>query len=181
MRITRASQAMVIAAMAISMAEACAQTTNVVTRNTTTSTTQPQSAATSSAGLSSADLELAKMWGLTSEEMRRAKLLLAGPRGTFSQPNLSPLEALGIHARTPAERQKYALAFARALHDDTERVLAWTRTVEQARRAAYGTERVIDFSGATDKPVVDPGIAAAARVPRSAYTPAPQKAAPARK
>lgn len=181
MTITRASQAMVIATMVISMAEACAQTTNVVTRNTTTSTTQPQSAATSSAGLSSADLELAKMWGLTSEEMRRAKLLLAGPRGTFSQPNLSPLEALGIHARTPAERQKYALAFARALHDDTERVLAWTRTVEQARRAAYGTERVIDFSGATDKPVVDPGIAAAARVPRSAYTPAPQKAAPARK
>jgi len=181
MTITRASQAMVIATMVISMAEACAQTTNVVTRNTTTATTQPQSAATSSAGLSYADLELAKMWGLTSEEMRRAKLLLAGPRGTFSQPNLSPLEALGIHARTPAERQKYALAFARALHDDTERVLAWTRTVEQARRAAYGTERVIDFSGATDKPVVDPGIAAAARVPRSAYTPAPQKAAPARK
>lgn len=161
--------------------QAQTQAGGVVLRNTTTSTTPTQAGAVANTGLSSSDLEVARMWGLSSDEMRRAKLLLAGPRGTFSQPNLSPVEALGIHARNPAEQQKYATAFARALHDDTERVVAWMRAYEGARQSLYGTETVIDFSKLREKPVVDPGIAAAARVPRSAYTPAPQKVAPVRK
>jgi hypothetical protein len=122
-------------------------------------------------GLSTSEQELARVWGINGEEMRRAKLLLAGPRGTFSQPNLSPIEALGIHARTQQERQKYATAFAKALHDDTERVLAWSQAVELARRGAYGVEKVVDFSRITERPSIDPAIAAAAKVPRSAITP----------
>ena len=52
---------------------------------------------------------------------------MQGPRGTFSSPQLSPIEALGIHARTDAERDRYAKLFAQVTYDDTQRVLAWSR------------------------------------------------------
>ncbi|MDP1894956.1 MAG: hypothetical protein Q8K87_12585, partial [Hydrogenophaga sp.] len=52
------------------------------------------------------DLLVAQIWGLSTEEMVRAKVLLKGPRASFSVENLSPVEALGIHARDEKERTK---------------------------------------------------------------------------
>lgn len=53
--------------------------------------------------------------------MLRAKVLLLGPRKAFSVENLSPIETLGIHARSDAERRKYAEMFVRAFRSDVER------------------------------------------------------------
>ncbi|MBJ2470569.1 TIGR03759 family integrating conjugative element protein, partial [Salmonella enterica subsp. enterica serovar Agona] len=46
-------------------------------------------------------------WGLSPEDYQRYQQLMNGPRGIQS-PGLDPLSALGIEARTPAERRQYA-------------------------------------------------------------------------
>jgi len=116
-----------------------------------------------------------QFWGLTLEEVRRANLLMKGPRGAFSAPNITPVEVLGIHARSDAERQKYAEQFARILRADTERVLAWTVAHAQATAKLYPNDPVIDFSGNRIRPTVDPSVAEAALVPKSAITPPPRR------
>jgi integrating conjugative element protein (TIGR03759 family) len=71
-------------------------------------------------------------WGLDETEWQRYQALMAGLRGSLSQPSISPLEVLGIHARDEAERKKYARQFAEAMRQDTERVLAFQREYQQA-------------------------------------------------
>lgn len=114
-----------------------------------------------------ADQIALQVWGLTPEELLRAKALLQGPRASFSVPNLSPVEALGIHARSEAERRKYAEKFAKAQHDDTERVLAWAMAYQVAMQRLYPNEKVIDFSNMPPASAAI-GSADAANVPRSA-------------
>lgn len=93
------------------------------------------------------DLLVAQIWGLSNEEMVRAKVLLKGPRASFSVENLSPVEALGIHARDEKERVKYAEMFARALQTDVERSLAWNRTFQEVQARLFPNQMVVDFSG----------------------------------
>ena len=76
--------------------------------------------------------ELAQAWGLTALETDRYEMLMRGPRGAFSVPNISPIEVLGIHAETAAERQQYAERLVRLLYEDTERVLAFERATQAA-------------------------------------------------
>ena len=82
-------------------------------------------ATTEAARQQAADLEQARTWGVTTDEIQRARVLMqpGSARAAFSAPNISPVEVLGIHARTAAERQKYAELFAKALHADTERIV----------------------------------------------------------
>jgi hypothetical protein len=93
------------------------------------------------------DLLVAQIWGLSNEEMVRAKVLLKGPRAAFSVQNLSPVEALGIHARDEKERVKYAELFAKALQADVERSLAWNRTFMEVQARLYPNQAVVDYSG----------------------------------
>lgn len=112
------------------------------------------------------DLLVAEIWGLSSAEMVRAKVLLKGPRASFSVENLSPVEALGIHARDEGERRKYAEMFARALQSDVERSLAWNRAFQEAQSRLYPNQQVVDYKDQT--PVVAPTAAAdLLGVPRS--------------
>ena len=111
-----------------------------------------------------------QVWGLTADELERAKILLKGPRASFSVPNLSPVEALGIHARSDAERRKYAEMFAKAMHEDTERVLAWAAAYQVAIQRLYPNEKVIDFSGLQAGDVSN-GKADAANLPRQTTRP----------
>ena len=113
-------------------------TVQAQTQETRTQTQQTQIAPAQSEWtmLNEHDKLLAQIWGLNEEEMLRAKVLLQGPRKAFSVENLSPIEALGIHARTDAERRKYAEKFAKAFHDDVQRSLAW--------QAAYSEFYVTD-------------------------------------
>ena len=158
-----------------------AQTQEVRTQTGSTQTAATQNSWTT---LNDHDRLLAQIWGLTEEEMERAKVLLQGPRKSFSVENLSPIEALGIHARTEAERRKYAEMFARAFHQDVERSLAWQRAYTEAMNRLYPNEPVIKWDGVKVK--AHPGAAALGHIPYSEIidedepAPAPPaKAAPA--
>lgn len=83
-------------------------------------------------------------WQLDDEEAARYARLMRGIRGSFSKPNISPLEVLGIHARSAAERRRYAERLVRLLYEDTERVMAFEREVQAAWKRLYGDVPIID-------------------------------------
>ncbi len=160
------------------------QATRVQEAQTQLGQSNAQRTAQAHSRLDANDLLVAQIWGLTEEEMIRAKVLLKGPRANFSVANLSPLEALGIHARDDKERQRYAEMLARALQADVERSLAWNRAFQQAQKRIYPDQKVVEFSGL---PVVEGSTAAADMlgVPRAlvkdpANPLAPTKSAPRR-
>lgn len=66
-------------------------------------------------------------WGLSDAEWSRYQNLMQGIRGSLSPSTLSPLEVLGIHAETDAERREYASKLAKIMQDDTKRVLAFAK------------------------------------------------------
>lgn len=74
---------------------------------------------------------LAQQWGLEEEELERYRTLMQGPLGTYS-PNLDPLSALGIEARTEAERHRYALLQVDAEAARVEKLLVYQRAYDQA-------------------------------------------------
>lgn len=124
------------------------------------------------------DRLVAQIWGLNDKEMRRAKVLMEGPRKAFSVENLSPIEVLGIHARNDAERKKYAEKFARALHEDVQRSLAWNDAFAEAMQRMYPNEPVVSHAG-LDPVLVPTGSADLAGVPRSLVIDPAQGSAPA--
>ena len=140
--------------------------------------TQEQSAHNTYSRLDERDRLLGQIWGLSDEEMIRAKVLLQGPRRSFSVENLSPVEALGIHARNDGERRKYAEMFARALHADVERSLAWNQAFTEAMGRLYPGDPVVDSSGQS-RVAAPVGSADAAGVPRSLIIDAASPKAPA--
>jgi integrating conjugative element protein (TIGR03759 family) len=85
----------------------------------------------------------ARNWGLKTEEWARYRELMRGPLGIYS-PNLDPLTALGIEARSEQERRHYAELQVRAEARRTEKLLsyqreydaAWKRLYPQLRRAS---------------------------------------------
>ena len=101
------------------------------------------------AHLQALDMEQARIWGLTVAEVQRARILMqpGTARAAFSSPNLSPIEALGIHAASDAERRRYAELFVKAVHADTERVLAWMASYATTYARLYPNEPAIDFKG----------------------------------
>jgi integrating conjugative element protein (TIGR03759 family) len=76
--------------------------------------------------------QVMRAWGLTEHEAVRYEALMRGPRGTFSVDRISPLEVLGIHAQTEAQRRAYADRLVQLLYEDTERVLAFERETQAA-------------------------------------------------
>ncbi len=79
---------------------------------------------------------LAQQWGLREEELDRFRTLMQGPLGTYS-PNLDPLSALGIEARTDIERQRYALLQVDAEAARVEKLLSYQRAYDQAWKDRY--------------------------------------------
>ncbi len=94
--------------------------------------------------LSTSDLAHARIWGLSETEWRRYTQLMQGVRGSISPATISPIEVLGIHARDEAERQRYAEAWARAMHEDVDRILAFQRAYDAAGKRLYPNELLID-------------------------------------
>lgn len=73
----------------------------------------------------------ARNWGLTQDEWRRYQSLMEGQRGIWS-PNLDPITALGVEARTDAERMRYARLLVEIEKQRVERELAFQRAYDQA-------------------------------------------------
>lgn len=79
----------------------------------------------------------ASEWGLSTEEYARFKTLMQGRRGIQS-PGLDPLTALGIEARTEAERRRLAEKWVQQEYQRTEKELAFQREIDAAWKRLYG-------------------------------------------
>lgn len=86
----------------------------------------------------------ARHWDLDDTEWERYRTLLQGIRGSVSPANLSPIEVLGIHARTDAERNRYARQWAKMMREDAERILAFQLAYDAAQRELYPGTTLID-------------------------------------
>jgi len=84
-------------------------------------------------------------WKLSQEEWTRYRKLMKGIRGSISPANLSPIEVLGVHARSEAERKKYARQWARMRRDDAERILAFQRAYDAAWKELDPNGTIIDI------------------------------------
>lgn len=90
----------------------------------------------------SRDERLARDWGLGPEEWARFEELMNGPLGIYS-PNLDPLSALGVEARSDEERRRYAELQVQAEARRVEKLLAYQRAYDDAwLRLHPGLQRV---------------------------------------
>ena len=88
------------------------------------------------------DERLARDWGLRPEEWARYRQLMQGPLGIYS-PNLDPLTALGIEARSDEERRRFAELQVQIEARRVEKLLAYQRAYDAAwQRLAPGMQRV---------------------------------------
>ncbi len=78
----------------------------------------------------------AAVWNLTAADWSRYEELMRGRRGAWS-PDADPLLVLGAHARTAAERRRFAEAFVLAEHARVEGELAFERAVQAAWRRLF--------------------------------------------
>ncbi|CAJ8191084.1 integrating conjugative element protein, PFL_4693 family [Burkholderia pseudomallei] len=95
-----------IAACLMSVAGAATAQTRTAVSSSATAIERPSPIAAS-------DEARAHAWGLDAAEWSRYQQLMQGPLGIYS-PNIDPLTALGIEARSDAERQHYAELQVRA-------------------------------------------------------------------
>src|SRR3546814_20575381 len=83
------------------------------------------------------DERFARDWGLGTEEWTRYVELMDGPLGIYS-PNLDPLSALGVEARSDEERRRYAELQVQAEARRVEKLLAYKRAYDDAWRRQIG-------------------------------------------
>ena len=114
-------------------------TTQVIETGTGTSSTPDTT-------LSASELARARAWGLSAAEWQRYQLLMQGIRGSVSPATISPIEVLGIHARDHDERRRYAETWARTLHEDVDRILAFQRAYDDAGNRLYPNAPLIDIA-----------------------------------
>ncbi|WP_426683060.1 TIGR03759 family integrating conjugative element protein [Xanthomonas translucens pv. undulosa] len=90
----------------------------------------------------SLDDRMARDWGLQPQEWARYQELMKGPLGIQS-PNVDPLTALGIEARSDEERRRYAELQVRVEARRVEKLLAYQRAYDEAwQRLNPGMHRV---------------------------------------
>ncbi|MBL4636205.1 MAG: TIGR03759 family integrating conjugative element protein [Kofleriaceae bacterium] len=86
-----------------------------------------------------------EQWGLNEIEWGKYQQLMRGIRGSLSVESISPLEVLGIHAEGDKERKKYALAWAKVMREDTEKVLKFQFAYDDAAKQLNGNSQIIDM------------------------------------
>ena len=91
-------------------------------------------------------LSVLDQWELTEQEWSRYEELMQGIRGRLSHSNISPIEVLGIHARSETERTHYARIWARMMREDAIRVLQFQRAYDIETIALNQDEPLIDVS-----------------------------------
>lgn len=92
------------------------------------------------------EAQLAQAWQLTADEWRRYRQLMQGPLGIYS-PNLDPLSALGIEARTEDERQRYAVLQVQAEATRVEKLLTYQRAYDEAWAQQFPGQLRVNLAG----------------------------------
>ena len=93
------------------------------------------------------DERLARDWGLRPEEWARYRQLMQGPLGIYS-PNLDPLTALGIDARSDEERNRYAELQVQAESRRVGKTLAYQRAYDAAWQRLFPGQQRVNLPGA---------------------------------
>lgn len=88
---------------------------------------------------------LAHEWGLEPQEWARYRQLMKGPLGIWS-PHLDPLTALGIEARSAAERDHYAALEVRMEGERVAKILSFQRAYDAAWKRLYPHLLPVDFA-----------------------------------
>lgn len=91
------------------------------------------------------DTDLAHEWGLEPSDWARYRRLMAGPLGILS-PHLDPLTALGIEARSQAEREHYAELQVRVEGERVAKLLAYQRAYDAAWKRLYPRLEPVEFA-----------------------------------
>lgn len=113
----------------------------------------------------SAEQANARYWGLTVNDYRRYQGLMRGVRGSFSDPKITPIEVLGIHAANDAERKKYAEMFARIMVEDATRIAAFQEAYRQAQNSLFPNLRVVDLKNVKVQPSPQKTLSAVPSIP----------------
>lgn len=114
----------------------------VSAQNTRTSTSPVVPGQEQATTASNSEEQNARDWGLRLEEWTRYREVMRGPLGIFS-PNLDPLTALGIEARSDEERRRYAELQVQVEARRVEKTLAYQRAYDAAwQRLHPGMQRV---------------------------------------
>ena len=112
--------------------------------STLTTETGKETSTSKTSVLSDSERARARTWNLSEMEWLRYRELMQGIRGSISPETISPIEVLGIHARDEAERQRFAEAWARAMREDVDRILAFQHAYDAAGKRLYPNEPLID-------------------------------------
>lgn len=104
----------------------------------------------------SQDQRLAHDWGLNAEDWTRYRQLMRGPLGTYS-PNLDPLTALGIEARSDEERRRLAELQVQVEARRAEKLLSYQRAYDAAWQRAFPDARRVILSDARQDTVESSG------------------------
>ena len=99
------------------------------------------------AATTTSDEQRSRDWGLRTEEWARYRELMQGPLGIYS-PNLDPLTALGIEARSEEERRRYAELQLKAEARRVEKTLAYQRAYDAAWLRLNPDLRRVNLPGA---------------------------------
>ncbi len=83
-----------------------------------------------------------KLWSLSNKEWTRYKQLMQGIRGSVSPANVSPIEVLGVHAKTDQERRKYAEIWAKMMREDLDKTIAFQTAYDEANVRLYPEQTV---------------------------------------
>ncbi|MCF5508342.1 MULTISPECIES: TIGR03759 family integrating conjugative element protein [Pseudomonadaceae] len=110
-----------------------------------TSVSNTQNSQTQNSSQGASQTELAREWGLTTQEWTRYQTVMDGPRGIYS-PGLDPLTALGIEAKSEEERRRYAELQVQAERQRIDKELAYQKAYDQAFARLYPNEKVIQIS-----------------------------------
>lgn len=83
--------------------------------------------------LTPAQIHEAKVWGLTLEEERRYVFLMQNRSGVYYKGlNLTPVDILGIHAKSEQERQHFASLSAKQEAQKVAKNIAWNNAFHKA-------------------------------------------------
>ena len=116
-----------------------AQSTPSTTSRTNLTQTQTSADATF-------DERHARDWGLRAEEWARYRQLMQGPLGVYS-PNLDPLTALGVEARSDQERNHYAELQVQAEARRVEKTLTYQRAYDAAWQRLFPGQARVNLPG----------------------------------
>lgn len=91
------------------------------------------------------DARFAREWGLEPQEWARYRRLMQGPLGIWT-PHLDPLTALGIEARSQAEREHYAALEVRMEGERVTKILMFQRAYDAAWKRLDPNLKPVNFA-----------------------------------